>query len=533
VSPVRRLTTRTLVAGGVLTGTLFAAVLGAGAGQAAAQTDPTALVGEGGSFLTPVVNLLLNTDTGLAPLNPQYSDTNLDSGIADFVGSGPGQFDADFVVSERPLTSAEAATATANGRTFAYVPIAATPVALAVFAICSPTDLANNTLTPTTFCNNMPLTPAQVGEIVTHGLTVAGAANVPTVSGWNDSTLTQANGQPIPDPNGIGHAADLSPSAENSALMALLDSDPSAKADLDNALNNPANTPRSTSDTPDEFWPFPLEHAYPGGDEALLGHELTIESTTDAPSFLDTWGALSPSEGGAHDAFPLSAVWAGAPEGTPWNVPTAAIENADTTPTPTFVGPTEKAAAAAETGSGITLDPSTNLVTFNPQPTNAAAYNNYLMVESYLVVPTSGLASAQATKLAQFIRYALGPTGQSDIAVLGAAPATAAEVTAGLKVASELDAEATSTASSGSSSSSAQSGATGATGATATTAPGTSSSQTGNTGDPSTDATSSDGTSAPTLASTGAAPLPIVLLGSGVVGFGAIGRWRLRRRIRT
>ena len=145
----------------------------------------------------------------------------------------------------------------------------------------------------------------------------------------------------------------------------------------------------------------------------------------------------------------MSAVWAGAPEGTPWNVPTAAIENADTTPTPTFVGPTEQAAAAAETGSGITLDPSTNLVTFNPQPTNAAAYNNYLMVESYLVVPTSGLASAQAIKLAQFIRYVLGPTGQSDIAVLGAAPATPAEVTAGLKVASELDAEATSTASSG------------------------------------------------------------------------------------
>ena len=49
------------------------------------------------------------------------------------------------MVSERPLTSAEAATATANGRSFAYVPFAATPVALAMFAICSPTDLANNT----------------------------------------------------------------------------------------------------------------------------------------------------------------------------------------------------------------------------------------------------------------------------------------------------------------------------------------------------------------------------------------------------
>jgi ABC-type phosphate transport system substrate-binding protein len=487
------------------------AVLGVlGAGVSGAQTDPTALVGEGGSFLTPVTNLLLNTDKGLTPLNPQYSDTNLDDAIANFAGTGPGQFDADFVVSERPLTSAEAATAAADGRSFAYVPFAATPVTLAVFAICTPTDLANNTLTPATFCNNMPLSPAMVGEIVTHGLTTG--TTVPTVTGWSDRSLTQANGQPITDPNGIGHAADLAPSAENSALMALLDSDPSAKQDLDNALANPVNTPRTTSDAPNEFWPFPLEHSYPGGDEALLGHELTIESTTDAPSFLDTWGALSPSEGGAHDAFPLSAVWAGAPEGTPWNVPTAAIDNADNKPVP----PTEQAANAAQTGSGITLDPSTNLVTFNPQPTNATAYNNYLMVESYLVVPTSGLASAQATKLAQFIRYVLGPTGQSDIAVLGAASAMPAEVTAGLKVASELDAEASSTQSGG-------------TGVTATTGPGTSSGQSGNTGDPSTDAASS----APALASTGADSLPIVLLGATVVALAGVGRWRLRRRVRT
>jgi hypothetical protein len=188
-------------------------------------------------------------------------------------------------------------------------------------------------------------------------------------------------------------------------------------------------------------------------------------------------------------------------------------------------------AAANDATVASTSDPTTNnLVTFNASSTDASAYNNYLMVESYLVVPTSGEASLQATKLAQFIRYVLGPTGQSEISVLGAAPATPAEVTAGLKVASELDAEATSTASSGSGSSSAPSGATGA---AATTVPGTSSGQSGSTGDPSTDAASSGGTSAPSLASTGADPFPIVLLGSGAVGFAAIGRWRLRRRMRT
>ena len=77
----------------------------------AADTDPTALVGEGGSFLTPVTDLLLKADSGLGTLNPQYDDANLDDAIGDFVGTAPGSFATDFVVSERPLTSAEAATA--------------------------------------------------------------------------------------------------------------------------------------------------------------------------------------------------------------------------------------------------------------------------------------------------------------------------------------------------------------------------------------------------------------------------------------
>ena len=135
------------------------AVLGSGAPSAGAQTDPTALVGEGGSFLSPVTNLLLNTDTGLGAAQPAYSDTDLDSAIADFVGSAPGAFDADFVVSERPLTSAEAQTATANGRTFAYVPFAATPVAIAMFAICNPSDLAENIVTPRRSARTCPSRP--------------------------------------------------------------------------------------------------------------------------------------------------------------------------------------------------------------------------------------------------------------------------------------------------------------------------------------------------------------------------------------
>ena len=95
-------------------------------------------MGEGGSFLTPVTKLSTTPTppTRLGCSTPSTTDDSLDNAIADFVGSGPGDFGADFVVSERPLTSAEAASAAADGRSFVYVPFAATPVALA-FAVCT------------------------------------------------------------------------------------------------------------------------------------------------------------------------------------------------------------------------------------------------------------------------------------------------------------------------------------------------------------------------------------------------------------
>jgi hypothetical protein len=275
-----------------------------------------------------------------------------------------------------------------------------------------------------------------VGAIFSSGLTstsVQPNSSLPTsLSAWSDTRLTQAGGSPIPDGDGIGLASALGPSAENSALMALMDSDPTAKEELDNALNNPANSASTTSDAPNEIWPFHGQHAYIGGDAGMLGKELTINPKTNAPSDVDGIDA-----GNAHDAFPVSAVWTGSPLGTPWNIPTAAIQNA----AGKFVPPTEVAAAAAESDSTLasTSDPTTNnLVVFDPGQTDAAAYNNFLMTESYLVVPTNGLPADKATQLAQFIRFVLGPTGQSDIKLLGAAPATSTMVTAGLKVAAQL-----------------------------------------------------------------------------------------------
>jgi ABC-type phosphate transport system substrate-binding protein len=514
---------------GLISATVLCGAVVMAAERAAADTDPTALVGEGGSFLTPVTNLLLNSDSGLAPLNPQYTDSNIDNAISDFVGSGPGQFSADFVVSERPLTSDEAKTASSNGRTFAYVPFAATPVAIAVFAVCNESNLTTNTITPTTFCNDMPLTPALLGGIFTHGLTTSDASLPQSLSGWSDTRLTQKDGSAIPDPNGIGQASTLLPSAESYALMSLLDSDPTAKAEFDNALNNPAITPASNKDTPSEIWPFHTIHSYVGGDEGLLGKELNIEATTNAPSYLDSWGALSPNEGNAHDAFPVSAVWTGEPEGVQWNVPTAAIQNA----AGKFVGPTVAAASAAESGSAQTLDPATNLVTFNADPTDSAAYNNYLMAESYLVVPTSSLASQKAIKLAQFIRYVLGPKAQADMEILGSAPATSAEVTAGLKVASELDAEAggsgsTSSSSTSTTTSSVPGGSLTSSGASASTGAEASSGSNGNAvGD------SGGQGGLPTLALTGSNPWLLGGLGLALVLGAEPFRRALRRKRRT
>jgi hypothetical protein len=485
------------------------------------STDPTALVGEGGSFLTPVTDVLLKADSGLAPLNPQYDDANLDNAIGDFVGNGPGSFDADFVVSERPLTSTEASTAQANGRTFAYVPFAATPVAIATMALCDPAELLGNSASA--LCQDIPLTTEDVALLFTENLTsslVTPNQGLPTqLLSWGDTRLHQANGNPMPD-YGIYQASTLEPSAENTALMAYLDSDPTAKELFDNALNNPASDALTTSDTPSENWPFHGLHAYVGGDAGLIEKELNINAETNAPSQLSFWGGLGGNGGtGPDDVFPLSAVWAGAPQGTPWNIPTGAIENAASQ----FVLPTEAAAAASETNA--TMDPTTNLVTFNANASDSTAYNNYLMVESYLVVPTSGLTAPKAEKLAQYIRFIVGPVAESDEETLGSAPPTTAMVAADLKVATELDNESvtdssnstsTSTTTPSGSSTSSTSSTTSTTSTTVVTAAAAVSA--GNSGN-----------SGGGLAFTGGDPVPAVGLGAGLVVLGALGRRRSRR----
>jgi hypothetical protein len=479
--------------------------------SAGSDTDPATLVGEGGSFLTPVTDVLLKSDPGLPPLNPSYTDANLDNAIADFAGSAPGNFSADFLVSERPLTSGEAATAKANGRTFAYVPFAATPVAVATLPPCS--AVTGNTTAA--LCKNIPLTTTLVGLLFTYNQTntnVSPNQGLPnTLAGWQDPRLTQSGGQPIPN-GGISQASTLEPSAENTALLSYLDSDPTAKELLDNALNNPnsaAIVHSAASDAPSETWPFHGLHAFIGGDGGLIGKELNLNAETNTPSVLSSW-ALG-------DVFPLSWVWAGAPQGSPWNIPAAALQNA----AGKFVPPSESAAASAE--GDASMDAATNLVTFAANPNNPTAYNNYMMVESYLVVPTSGLTAAKAQKVAQYIRFAVGPVAQSDEEALGSAPPTPAMVSADLKVATELDAEAaTASASSSSGSGSSTTSTTAAPAGASSAAPtATTTAAPGNTG---------NSGSSPTLASTGATDIgPALGVGAALVALGVVGRRRLRR----
>jgi hypothetical protein len=335
----------------------------------------------------------------------------------------------------------------------------------------------------------------------------------PSLTGWSDPRLTQSNGQPMPT-GGMYQASSLEPSAENSALMAYLDSDPTAKELFDNALNNPAAKATNSSDSPSETWPFQGNHSFVGGDAGLIGKELNLDAETDSPSEANSWNL--------GDVFAIPSVWAGAPEGTPWNIPTAALQNAATK----FVVPTESAAASAETAA--TMDPTTNLVTFNADPNNQTAYDNDMMVESYLVVPTSGLSAAKAKELAQYIRFVVGPQGQSDEETVGSAPPTPTMVAADLKVAVQLDAEAT--LSTTTSTTSGGSGGGTASTTTSTTAAGAavaatsvgSSDPAGNTGN------TGSGTG---LASTGAPSdiVPVLVLGSALAVLGIIGRLRLRR----
>ncbi len=76
-----------VLVGGVIVLVSAAAFLVTGPTVAGADTDPTTLSGQGGSFLEPVVSKIIqDDDSNLSPLFGAYTATDSDSGIAAFVG---------------------------------------------------------------------------------------------------------------------------------------------------------------------------------------------------------------------------------------------------------------------------------------------------------------------------------------------------------------------------------------------------------------------------------------------------------------
>jgi ABC-type phosphate transport system substrate-binding protein len=462
-----------------------------GPARSEAATDPSTLSGEGGSFAKPIVNKLLQDGQGgLGGLSASLFDANVDQARSDFAKG-----EADFAVSEFPLTADEQATAKAAGRSFAYVPIAASPVAVASVVECE----TDNTFKSTTMCPDLELTVEQLAKLFTV-----------QIGQWNSAELsTISNGKPI-QPNAQSNQVHpellADPSASTFTLISTFDAVAAAKTAWDTWLANF----QGASDAPSETWPTSQGNS--GGDQGLVSLLVPIDEATLQP-------VANPQSWGQGDLAPVPADWLGAPWDIAAHGMTIAVQNASGA----FVSPTVAAASAAL--ADATMDPATNLVTFpaDGSASDAAAYP--MMTTTYLIVPTTGLSPAKATALANLIQFALGSAGQKDISDLGAAPVSAAMAQAGQAVANELTAEASGTST---------------TTTTAAAPPGsgaTSGSGTGASNGPSTESTSASATSSadpsaggPSLAFTGGAPWLPAVAGAGLAVAGSLVRRRLVRR---
>jgi len=403
-------------------------------------------------------------------LVPAYFNADVDQGLDDFATGAD-----DYSVTEVPLSSTQVATAAAHGRSFAYVPFAASAIAIGAVLLCS----NDNTLKPGTICPSLRLTVPQLAKVFTSA-----------VDTWTDPIFAQAqNGGPISPINAstsISPIHEVEPTALNLGLETLFMNNTAAKPIWEAFLK----LNKITSDTPTELWPTGTGT---NGDLAVADVLVPVNEVTNIPQ-------ENPTLWGQGAIAPLPVDWLGAPR----DIPTVAVLNA----AGAYVSPTPASMAAAEKCS--TVDPATNLVTFGFSATDTAAYPIPAM--SYLVVPTSGLSPAKATALAAFIRFVLGSKGQADVEALGAASPTAAMIAAGEQVADTVAHEASTTS-------------TTSPPTTATTSPATAS----GTGSTSGEATLAATETGPTLAATGGVPWPLVASGAVLVVVGSFGRRWARR----
>jgi len=381
-------------------------LLGRSSRPSAADTTPTSILGEGGTFASPIINKLeLDLDNADPSIDARFDDLpGVDVARQDFATGAN-----DFAVSEFPLTSGEATIAKMNGRGFAYVPFAAQAVAVGFEMIVEPA----NTSRPQFLEPSIQLTAPTLADIMTDKL--------PTGE-WDDPQIQQENptlglGTAVmPSPNYPSFYAPADPSAGTSTLIQLFLNDPVSRTIWDAY----AVAQQESPDTAYEHFPG---NNVQGGDLAMDEKFVTVDPATGLPE--PAAGVQETS--GVIGAIPMD--WTIAP----WDIPTVSIQNA----AGDYVAPTPASMTAAL--DDAQLDSSTNLVSFPAQDPNPAAY--VMPAMSYLVVPTSGLSPTKATALSALIRFALSPAGQRDVVSMDGVALTPAMEAAGEKVADEVAAE--------------------------------------------------------------------------------------------
>ncbi len=236
--------------------------------------------------LAPIVNLLQNDSGALAaisPFTPSYFDADIDQALQDFAAGA-----SDYAVSELPLTASEAATAAQNGRSFAYVPFAASPLAIAAVVECSQTS----TVTASTFCGTIKVTVPILAQIFTD---LPPTASPPPgglgIGTWNNPELTALT----PSLGGVSTVSaditaleDVQPAASNYALESLFVNNATAKPIWDAYLKFYEGV---TDDTPTDLWPH--TNGTSGGDAVLAQSLIPINEQSNPPAppaNPQTWG---------------------------------------------------------------------------------------------------------------------------------------------------------------------------------------------------------------------------------------------------
>jgi len=395
---------------------------------ASATTDPGTLTGEGGAFAEPIVIQLINdASTSISPEYVGYEPLDVDSGREAFADG-----DADFAVSEYPLTASEQAEAASIGRSYTYVPFAAVPVDIGVNLLQS-TDTASTPNTSSAYLDDMQFTQDQLfclftpvcGSQFPDGrdwdtapfLADTSAANAAACQAANDPNALACQQLTVDDTSGSGGSLPIQvqiqqvPDASLTALETLFANSPATQSQWNAWASKEPLAPGTSSNPQDELWPSDSGNGKDQDvEKALFPEDPDISTPADEPLneypiYPDV--ADEYSNNGSIAALPSD--WM-----APY-IPQAKVQNG----AGDYVLGTTMSAQAALSDASVA---SNNLVTFPANDPNPNAYP--LTQMSYLIVPTSGLSAVKDASLAKLIDFILSSAGAADIEAGGATPIT-------------------------------------------------------------------------------------------------------------